>query len=75
MPGSAIGSTWCQIVCHRVAPSAYEPSRIELGTVRSASRAAMMTTGRTSSASVAAPASTLRPMPMARTNSSRPSRP
>jgi hypothetical protein len=22
MPGTAIGSTWCQIVCHLVAPSA-----------------------------------------------------
>ena len=22
MPGKAIGSTWCQMVCHRLAPSA-----------------------------------------------------
>ena len=64
MPGIAIGSTWYQIVCHFVAPSAYEPSRIELGTVRSASRVDRMTTGSASSASVAAPASTLRPMPI-----------
>ena len=75
MPGSAIGSTWCQIVCHFVAPSAYEPSRIDLGTVRRASRVDRITTGSTSSASVHAPASTLRPMPSMRTNSPRPSRP
>ena len=45
MPGIDAGSTWRQIVCHCVAPSAIEPSRIEGGTARIASRAAMITTG------------------------------
>ena len=68
IPGVATGSTWCQIVCHFVAPSAYEPSRSDPGTARSASRVERMTTGSTSSASVDAPARTLRPMPIIRTN-------
>ena len=45
MPGTAAGSTCFQIVCHWVAPSAIEPSRIEGGTARMASRPAMITTG------------------------------
>ncbi len=56
MPGIAAGSTWRRIVCHCVAPSASEPSRIEGGTARIASRAAMITIGSTSSARVIAPA-------------------
>ena len=61
MPGTAAGSTWRQIVCHWVAPSAIEPSRIEGGTARIASRAAMITTGSTSRPSVSPPASTTGP--------------
>ena len=75
MPGIATGSTWYQIVCHLVAPSAYDPSRSDPGTARSASRVERMTTGSTSSASVEAPARTLRPMPIIRTNRPSPSRP
>ena len=41
IPGSDAGSTCFQIVCHWVAPSAIEPSRIDGGTARIASRAAM----------------------------------
>ena len=37
IPGTAAGRTWWLIVCHRVAPSASEPSRMELGTARIAS--------------------------------------
>ena len=48
MPGIAAGRTWRRIVCHWVAPSASEPSRIDGGTARSASRAARITIGRTS---------------------------
>ena len=48
MPGSAPGRTCFQIVCHCVAPRASEPSRIDGGTARIASRATMITTGRTS---------------------------
>ena len=61
MPGIAAGSTCFQIVCHWVAPSAIEPSRIEGGTARIASRPAMITTGSTSSPRVSPPASTTRP--------------
>ena len=61
MPGIAAGRTWRQIVCHWVAPSAIEPSRIDGGTARIASRAAMITTGSTSSPSVRPPASTTLP--------------
>ena len=50
IPGIAAGRTCFQIVCHWVAPSAIEPSRIEGGTARIASRPAMITTGSTSSA-------------------------
>ena len=56
MPGIAAGSTCFQIVCHWVAPSAIEPSRIDGGTARSASRPAMITTGSTSSPRVSPPA-------------------
>ncbi len=52
MPGIAAGSTWRQVVCHRVAPSASEPNRISCGTDLIASREAMMTTGRISRARV-----------------------
>ena len=45
MPGTAAGRTCFQIVCHCVAPSASEPSRIDGGTARIASRPAMITTG------------------------------
>src|SRR3989304_1651500 len=48
MPGSAAGSTWCHTVCQRVAPSAKDACRMEAGTARSASREAMMVTGRIS---------------------------
>ena len=75
MPGKAMGRTTCQMVCQRDAPSASAPSRRENGTVRSASREAMMMMGRIKRAIVHAPAMTLRPMPEARTNSSRPNRP
>ncbi len=61
MPGIEAGRTWRRIVCHWVAPSASEPSRIEGGTARIASRAAMMIVGRTSSASVRDPARTMKP--------------
>ena len=54
IPGIAAGRTCFQIVCHLVAPSAIEPSRIEGGTARIASRPAMITTGRTSSPRVSA---------------------
>ena len=60
-PGMAAGRTCFQIVCHWVAPSAIEPSRIDGGTARSASRPAMITTGSTSRPSVRPPASTTRP--------------
>ena len=61
MPGIEAGSTCFQIVCHLVAPSAIEPSRIEGGTARIASRPATMTTGRTRSPRVRPPASTTFP--------------
>ena len=61
MPAIEPGSTCFQIVCHCVAPSASEPSRIDGGTARIASRETMITTGSTSSASVIPPASTVRP--------------
>ena len=57
MPATEPGSTCFQIVCHCVAPSARDPSRIDGGTARIASRATMITTGRTSRASVMPPAS------------------
>ena len=63
MPGMAAGRTCFQIVCHWVAPSASDPSRIDGGTARIASRAVMITTGRTRSPRVSAPASTTRPKP------------
>ena len=63
MPGTAAGSTWRQIVCHWVAPSAWEPSRIDGGTARMASRPAMITTGSTSRPSASPPASTTLPRP------------
>ena len=50
MPAIEPGRTCFQIVCHCVAPSASEPSRIDGGTARIASRATMITTGSTSSA-------------------------
>ena len=37
IPGIASGSTWCQIVCQRLAPTANEASRRLGGTARSAS--------------------------------------
>ena len=43
IPGSDAGSTCFQIVCHLVAPSAIEPSRIDGGTARIASRPATIT--------------------------------
>ena len=46
-----------------------------MGTVRSASRDATTTTGKTSKASVQAPAIRLRPMSKVRTNRPRPSKP
>ena len=51
-PGSRPAAPGCRIVCHLVAPSASEPSRIDGGTARIASRPAMITIGSTSSASV-----------------------
>ena len=62
MPAIEPGSTCFQIVCHCVAPSASEPSRIDGGTARIASRATMITTGSTSRASVIPPASSTGPM-------------
>ncbi len=41
-----------QIVCHRLAPQAYDPSHIDRGTAFSASSVDTMTTGTVSSASV-----------------------
>ena len=61
MPGTAAGSTCRRIVCHLVAPSASEPSRIEGGTARIASRAAMITIGSTSSVRVSPPVSSVKP--------------
>jgi hypothetical protein len=61
MPAIEPGRTCFQIVCHCVAPSASEPSRIEGGTARIASRATMITTGSTSSESVIPPARRVRP--------------
>src|SRR5215213_3758016 len=61
MPGTDAGRTWRQIVCHWVAPRAIEPSRIEGGTARIASRPAMITTGRTSRPRVSPPARTTGP--------------
>ena len=52
--GSRPAAPAVRIVCHWVAPSASEPSRIEAGTARIASRAAMITIGSTSSARVSA---------------------
>src|SRR5690606_17815154 len=75
MPGRARGSTTWRMACQRVAPSATAPSPTASGAVLSASRDAMITTGRTRSASVQAPATTVEPMPNRRTNTSRPSRP
>src|SRR5215218_3306041 len=62
MPAIEPGSTCFQIVCHRVAPSASEPSRIDGGTARIASRATMITTGSTRRETVIPPASSTRPM-------------
>ena len=59
MPGSAAGSTWYRIVCHRVAPSAYDAWRIEFGTPRSASCVDRIITGSTTSVSVSDPAKML----------------
>ena len=75
MPGSAAGSTCARTVCQRVAPSARPPSRIELGTARSASRDATMMIGSTSRLSVSAAAMIDRPMPKKRTNAARPRMP
>ena len=61
IPGIEAGRTWRRIVCHCVAPSASEPSRIEGGTARIASRAAMITVGKTSRARVREPAATTKP--------------
>src|SRR5690606_16284789 len=72
IPGSASGRTWPRTVCHRVAPSAYAPDRIEFGTARIASWDAMMMTGRIRSVSVNAPEITLRPSARARTKSASP---
>jgi len=62
MPAIEPGRTCFQIVCHCVAPSAIEPSRIDGGTARIASRATMITTGRTSSESWMPPAIRTRPI-------------
>ena len=61
IPGIEAGSTWRRIVCHLVAPSASEPWRIESGTARIASRAAMITIGSTSRARVSEPAARMKP--------------
>jgi hypothetical protein len=61
IPGIAAGRTCFQIVCHWVAPRASEPSRIEGGTARIASRPAMITTGSTSRPRVSPPAKTTAP--------------
>ena len=52
IPGNALGRTIRRIVCHLLAPHAYDPSLIELGTAAKASSVAMMTTGNVSKASV-----------------------
>ena len=76
MPAIEPGRTCFQIVCHCVAPSAIEPSRIDGGTARIASRATMITTGSTSSASVMPPASSTGPRPSGpRTMKARPRMP
>ena len=37
IPGAAFGSTWLRTTSQRVAPTPYAPSRMLLGTARSAS--------------------------------------
>ena len=61
MPGIAAGSTCRETTCHGVAPSAKAPSRTPCGTLRIASRAAMMIVGSTSSVRISPPARTTRP--------------
>ncbi len=75
IPGNAIGSTSRCRVCHLVAPTPSPASRIDGGTALIASCDDMITMGRISSASVAAPASTLRPNAMARTKTASPNTP
>ena len=72
---AAAGKTCDQTVWSRVAPSPSEACRNESGTARIASREAMMTTGRTSSVIVSAPARTLGPRPASSTKTASPSRP
>src|SRR3972149_9050240 len=75
IPGRAAGRTWCLIVCHLVAPSAYDASLIENGIALIASRVDRITIGSTRMASVAAPEITLRSRDITRTKRPSPSNP
>ncbi len=75
IPGSAMGSTWWRTTCQRVAPSPYAACRMESGTARMASWAAMMMTGRINSDRVSAPERMLRWKPSARTKTASPRMP
>ncbi len=75
MPGAAGASTTRRIVCHRVAPSAREPSRSPCGTCRSASSVVRMIVGRIISPSVTRPASSETPKLRKRTRKVKPKRP
>ena len=64
MPGIEAGSTWRQMTCHFVAPSARPPCLIEAGTERIASREEMITVGQHDEREDdARPASSTRPIP------------
>ena len=73
--GKAWGRTMCQMVCQRVAPSAKDAWRRELGTARSASWVVMIIMGMMSRLMVRAPESMLRSSARARTKIARPSMP
>ena len=57
IPPADAGNTWNQVVCHLVAPSAKDASRIVFGTAFNASRVATIMIGRINNASVRLPES------------------
>ena len=61
IPGAALGRTWLRMTSQCVAPTPNPPSRMPLGTERSASCVVMMMIGSTISAMVSPPASRLWP--------------
>jgi hypothetical protein len=75
IPGSAAGTTIFLIVCHLVAPNAYDPCRNCCGTALIASCDETITIGKTTKAIVKAPESILFPKPSVLTKTAKPNKP